>query len=267
MNTSLVVITRIMYYSDSADICFDSTLDPVSLLDFLEHGLNTASIDHIQGKNTFDCTGYRNFSLYSFDVSIHQNTVTFHQTSGDEDAYVQSILYLGYILNIEKNPPRIYACHETRDTRDWDMNQIDHLMTLLRDPLEVTRAFMLIGMFISNDQKKYLFLDYGIQLIFAISRLELTPVSLMIFAEFIYIPTSNMDIVHYLIPLLHFTIDQHYTRETMRVLHAICLRDPSLVPFLNLIESETKTRDKTISTLATEIMKLTKSNNSKGLVR
>jgi hypothetical protein len=250
-----------MYYSDLTDICFDSTLDPISLQDFLETGLNTASIDHIRGENTFDCTGYRNFSLYSFDVSIKQNTVTFKQTSGDEDAYVQSILYLGYILKIEKNPPRIYVCHETRDTRDWDMNRIDQFMTMLKDPLQVTHALMLIGMFISNEQKKYLFLDYGIQLIFAISRLELTPVSLMIFAEFIHIPNSNMAIVHYLIPLLHFTIDQHYTRETMRVLHAICLRDPTLVPFLNLIKSETKTRDKTISTLASEIMQITKSKS------
>jgi hypothetical protein len=248
---------------------FCTTMKGDIIYTFLENGFNACSIDHVLESDKFECTGYWNFSKYSFDTFIFTEeegvTIAFRLASGDEEEYEQAILYLAYMLNVEPNPPRIYIAEhiDNEATRTWDKESMANVMSILERKTHVGRALQTLGMCISNPQKKYIFLDYGAKLIPALFELDANPVCMMIFAEFIKIKGSNMDLIHTLLPKIKLNDkykDPHYTREMLGVILAFCQKGTFFkISFLSMrgqIALETRNRDKVASGYAINILSL-----------
>ena len=89
---------------------FTTTIEENLIYELLKDGFNLASIDYVQKQYMFECTGYWNFKKYSFDVFVkgeeYEFKVAFRKTSDDEFDYEQAIMYLAYLLQVEKNPQK-----------------------------------------------------------------------------------------------------------------------------------------------------------------
>jgi hypothetical protein len=147
-------------------------------------------------------------------------------------------------------------------------------------------AITCIGQYISCTKKAYLFIDdkIGVDVIPKIAKLcmdEYNPESvilinsMIIFAEFIKIKGSSIDIIRdVIIPCIPKCINiiyPHLARETIRAILAICVRDITLMDYfkkridghdyyfdylMSRIECETGSRDENIALYAKQILKI-----------
>ena len=259
---------------DSNYMYFTTTIEENLIYELLKDGFNLASIDYVQKQymfecnGMFECTGYWNFKKYSFDVVVGEEEywfkVSFIKTSGDEFDYEQSIMYLAYLLQIEPNPPRIYRAEhiDNEATRKWDKESMDGVLNRIKQKKNVDLALQILGLCISNPQKQHLFIDYGANLIPVLFELDMElTVCMMIFAEFIRIKGSNMEIIHNLIPKVKLNNPcPHYTRETLGVILALCQRDTlfkyKMLLMRDEIALETRNKDVVTSNYAIEILSL-----------
>ena len=109
-------------------------------------------------------------------------------------------------------------------------------------------------------------MDYGAKLIPAmfelISKVETDTVCMMIFAEFIKIQGSNMDLIHSLLPKININKHNcpHYKRETLGVILALCQKNTWFRDYLlsmrDLIAFETRTRDDVAKKYSVDILSL-----------
>jgi hypothetical protein len=247
---------------------FTTSIEENLIYDLLETGFNDSSISYVRKENNFECTGYWNFKKYSFNVFVvieeYGVNVAFRKTSGDEFDYEQAIMYLAYLLQVEKNPPRIYQAEhiDNEVTRKWDKKSMDGVLDMIHQKKDVDFALQILGMCILNPQKQYIFLDYGANLIPALFELNTNlTVCMMIFAEFIKIKGSNMDLIHTLIPKVKLNNPcPHYTRETLGVILALCQRDTlfkyQMLLMRDEIALETRKKDVVASNYAIEILSL-----------
>jgi hypothetical protein len=147
-------------------------------------------------------------------------------------------------------------------------------------------AITCIGQYISCNKKTYLFIDnkIGVDVIPKIAKLcmdEYNPESIIhinsmiIFAEFIKIKGSSIDIIRdVIIPCIPKCMNimyPHLARETIRAILAICVRDITLMDYfktsiyghdcyfdhlMSRIECETGSCDENTASYARQILKL-----------
>lgn len=250
-------------------IHFTSHLDYAALRAFLEDGFNKASLDHAPNIDSlfgYECTGIRNFHMFTCDVTIFSEClyergtykngfiVEIRRLQGHYGAYENGIKQLLSILDVKLTEPvetfrrlPVLPIDEEYD-RTFDVKNIETIYSLLDSNTacssNIDYAVRLIGEYISEPTKSYLFINdnVGIKLVIRVAQLcvdfpdSIIPINAMlIFKEFIKIKESDDDIIRDVImlciPTCMNNIGQHLHRETLGTIAAICMRDIRLMDY------------------------------------
>ena len=287
-------------------IHFKSHLDYAALRAFLEDGFNKASLDHAPNIDSlfgYECTGIQNFHMFTCDVTIFSEClyeqgkytngfiVEIRRLQGHYTAYEDGIKELLSVLDVKLNEPvetfrRLPVLPIDHDyDRLFDVENINTIYSLLdSNSSNIDYAVRIVGEYISEPTKTYLFIDnnIGIKLVIRVAQLcvdfpdSIIPINaMMIFTEFIKIKESDdniiRDVIMLCIPTCMNNIGQHLRRETLGTIAAICMRDIRLMDYFkqtidgienyythlrNIIKDETRARDVRIALYSTQILKL-----------
>jgi hypothetical protein len=287
-------------------IHFKSHLDYAALRAFLEDGFNKASLDHAPNIDSlfgYECTGIQNFHMFTCDVTIFSEClyeqgkytngfiVEIRRLQGHYTAYEEGIKELLSVLDVKLNVPvetfrRLPVLPIDHDyDRLFDVENINTIYSLLdSNSSNIDYAVRIVGEYISEPTKTYLFIDnnIGIKLVIRVAQLcvdfpdSIIPINaIMIFTEFIKIKESDdniiRDVIMLCIPTCMNNIGQHLRRETLGTIAAICIRDIRLMDYFkqtidgienyythlrNIIKDENRARDVRIALYATQILNL-----------